>query len=387
MEQIRVLLVDQDEANRDFLSRMLQNQDYEVLLAATGRDGIEKAGLESPSLVIFDPSLPDMSLREFLRELTQNQRTANIPCVALSSRSNPEEMQACLQAGCVEYYVKSGMVMVTMVDSIPKLVLESQRASAGGQDGLVIVFLSAKGGTGTSSLCANIGMSIAQNIQSSSVALVDLVLPMGSIAPIVGHEGEDFNLVTVSKKEKETITPDYFSDNCVVEPQWFFNLLPGSPDPATAHDLDIDKIPEIIAALQKDYDYVLVDIGRTLSKISLPIIEEADLVVLVLSTDLSTVDLTKKLWDYLREQGVSSDRVFAILNRAVGLEGLTKPEAEKIVGIDIKLMMPHMMGNFTLANNQHIPIITKFPTDTASMVLKQAALDMSRQAISSKRSA
>jgi len=387
MEQISVLLIDPDEANRDFLSRMLTNKDYKVLHAATGQEGIEKAGVESPSLIIFDPSLPDQSLREFLRELSQNKRTASIPCVALSSHSNPEEMQACLQAGCVEYYVKSGMVMVNMVDSIPKLVLESQRSGAGGQDGLVIVFLSAKGGTGTSSLCANIGMSIAQNIQSASVALVDLVLPMGSIAPIVGHEDEEFNLVSVSKQEKEAITSDYFSENCVVEPQWFFSLLPGSPDPATAHDLDVGKIPDIISALRESYDYVLVDIGRTLSKISLPIIEEADLVVLVLSTDLSTVDLTKKLWDYLREQGVSPERVFAILNRAVGLEGLTKPEAEKIVGVEIKLMMPHMMGNFTLANNQHVPIITKFPTDTASMVLKQAALEMSRQAISSKRSA
>jgi len=387
MEQIRILLIDPDEANRDFLTRMLKNKDYEVLHAATGKDGIEKAGIESPSLIIFDPSLPDQSLKEFLQDLSQNMRTANIPCVALSSHSNPEEMQICLQAGCAEYYVKSGMVMVNMVDSIPKLVLQSQRESAGGQDGLVIVFLSAKGGTGTSSLCANIGMSIAQNIQSSAVALVDLVLPMGSIAPIVGYEGHGFNLVSVSKLKKESISPDYFSENCVQVPQWFFSLLPGSPDPATASELEIDKIPQIITALRKKYDYVLVDVGRTLSKISLPIIEEADLIVLVLSTDLSTIDLSKKLWDYLREQGVSSDHVFAILNRAVGLEGLTKPEAERIVGIDIKLMMPHMMGNFTLANNQHIPIITKFPTDTSSMVFKQAALEMSRQAISAKKAA
>jgi hypothetical protein len=124
-----------------------------------------------------------------------------------------------------------------------------------------------------------------------------------------------------------------------------------------------------------------VDIGRALSKITLPIIEEADLIVLVLSTDLSTVTLTKTLWEYLSGQGIALEKVFAILNRAVGLEGLTKAEAEKIIGFDIKLMMPYMMGNFTLANNLHMPIITKFPTDTAAMVMKQAALDMSYQAI------
>jgi hypothetical protein len=107
---------------------------------------------------------------------------------------------------------------------------------------------------------------------------------------------------------------------------------------------------------------------------------------LVLGTDLSTITLTKKLWEYLNEQGIEQDKVFAILNRAVGLEGLTKAEAEKIIGLEIKLMMPYMMGNFTLANNLHTPIITKFPTDTASMVLKEAALAMSRQAIKSSSS-
>lgn len=384
MEQIKVLLVDPDDANRDFLSRMLKNRDYEVLHAISGREGIEKAGKEFPSLIIFEPSLPDLTAREFLSDLAQNQRTANIPCVALSSHSNPEEMQVCLQAGCVEYYVKSGMIMVTLVESIPKLVLESERSGAKGQEGLIIVFLSAKGGTGTSSLCANIGMSIAHHIQSASVALMDMVLPMGSIGQIVGREEEEFNLITVSDQPTESITPDYFKGNFVMDPHWLFNLLPGSPDPAAANKLNIKSIPSIITALQKGHDYVLIDIGRSLSRITLPIIEEADLVVLVLSTDQSTVALTKKLWEFLREQGVSLGKVFAILNRAVGLEGLTKAEAEKLLGIDIKLMVPYMMSNFTLANNLHVPIITKFPTDTASMVLKQASLEMSRQAISLK---
>ena len=384
MEQIKVLLVDPDQANREFLSRMLRKREYEVFHASSGRGGVETAGIEGPSLIIFDPNLPDLTIKEFFRELSQNKRTTHIPCVALSSHSDPDEMQTCLEAGCVEYYVKSGMVMVTLVESIPKLVLASQRVSVQSQEGLVIVFLSAKGGTGTSSLCANIGMSIAHNIQSASVALVDLVLPMGSVAQIVGREEDVFNLITVSELPEDEITPEYFSRNFEQIPQWSFGLVPGSPDPAAASKLDIDKIPQIINTLRKNYDYVLVDIGRTLSKITLPLIEEADLIVLVLGTDLSTVALTKKLWDYLKELGVTSDKVFALLNRAVGLEGLTKAEAERILGLDIKLMIPYMMGNFALANNQHMPIISKFPTDTASMVLKQAALEMSRQAISMK---
>ncbi len=113
----------------------------------------------------------------------------------------------------------------------------------------------------------------------------------------------------------------------------------------------------------------------------MPIICEADMVVLILSTDLSTVNHTKKVWHYLREQGIDASRVFPILNRAVGLEGLTKAEAEKILGIEIKLTMPYMMGNFTLANNQNTPISIKFPTDTATLIMKQAVMDMSQKIV------
>jgi hypothetical protein len=70
---------------------------------------------------------------------------------------------------------------------------------------------------------------------------------------------------------------------------------------------------------------------------------------------------------------VQSQRVYAILNRAVGLEGLTKTQAEEIIGLPIKTTMTYMSGNFSLANNLNQPITVKYPTDTASIILKSAA--------------
>jgi pilus assembly protein CpaE len=382
MKQLIVLLVDQDEANRMLLTQMLQKKSYEIYQADQGATGLQLARNTSPSIIIVDPALPDMELSKFVNGIKQNKQTSHIPIVALSSHSNPEEMQNCLQLGCVEYYVKSGMVMISLVDSIPRLVLESQRSQTGENDeGLLIAFLSAKGGTGTSSLCANIGMNIASQMSPSSVVVVDMVLPFGSIGPIVGQDDETFNLVTVSTEERAVINPEYFRERLPVVPQWLFHLLPGSPDPETAGRLNVENLSHTIEILRRTYDYVLVDLGRSLSRISLPVIENASLITLVTGIDLSAVASTKIVWDYLNNLGVHENRMFPILNRAVGLEGLTKSEAEKILGLEIKLMVPYMMGNFTLANNQHIPVSVKYPTDTVSMVLKQAALDMSHQAI------
>lgn len=124
----------------------------------------------------------------------------------------------------------------------------------------------------------------------------------------------------------------------------------------------------------------MIDVGRSLSRISLPLIQQADLIVLIVSTDHSTVQLTKTVLEYLQSQHIDSRRIYPILNRAVGLEGMTKNEAEELLGVHIKTMMPYMGGSFTLANNLNQPITIKYPHDTASIILRELATDMVRTA-------
>ena len=384
MENVTVLVIDSDEANRGFLVQLLQKKNYQAMQASSGAEALQMMEDDAVSMIVFDTNLPDMEALELIDRLQQNPRIADIPCVVLSSKSDPEEMKACLDAGCAEYFIKSGMVMMTFVDSIPKLLVAGRRLRKNRDRGFLFVYLSAKGGTGTSSLCANIAMNMANHLPQSLVSVADLVLPMGSVASIVGAEEDAFNLAQVADRSEDEITADYLKENLLVPPHWLFHLLPGAPSPEAAINLQAGHISNVVSSLRSAYDYVLVDLGRSLSRISLPLIQEADLLVLILSTDLSTVNHTQKLWHYLQGQGVSSDHVYSILNRAVGLEGLTKTEAEKILGLEINLMMPYMMGNFTLANNQHTPISVKFPTDTASLVLKQAAIEMSQKVVKSQ---
>ena len=68
------------------------------------------------------------------------------------------------------------------------------------------------------------------------------------------------------------------------------------------------------------------------------------------------------------------------MNRAIGLEGLTKAEAEKIIDLPVKTALPYMGGNFALANNLNQPIILKYPEDTAAIVLRENAKDMIKTA-------
>ena len=377
-----ILVVDENQATRGYLSSVLKERQFNVLEVGSGKEALISAWRDHPDMVLFDPTFSDVQDVEFVQKLRQNARSGKMHIVAFSSDPAPARREACLKAGVEEYIVKSSEAVPQLhqvldqffgAGSIPVEISEAGQDER--ENGLLIVFLSAKGGTGTSSLCANLAMTIKEQNPDARVVVADLVLPIGSIAQIVGFEGEE-NLVTVADLPSEETKQEYFLKKLPEPELWKFQLLAGSPDPQHGNKLKGDRIEQIMDVLRASYDFIILDLGRSLSRISLPLIQQADLIPLIVSTDLSTVKLTKTVWDYLHEQGVDTQNIYAILNRAVGLEGLTKGEAEKIIGFPIKTTLPYMGSNFALANNLNQPIITKYPKDTAAIIFKDTAADM-----------
>ena len=370
---VSVLVIDADSVSRNYLAAMLRKSGYTVLTASMGREGLISAWRDQPGIIILDPALPDLPGLDLVTRLHQDRRTANVILVALSDRENPQEMAALLAAGCSEYMVKSSQTVPKLLELLPRFI--SGEPIVPKKQGKLIVFLSAKGGTGTTSLCANIAMCLGSEKADKKVAVIDLVLPIGSIANIVGYN-EHLNLVTAALQGPDQQTAEYFKDHLPHVSGWYFHLLAGSPDPESANRLPVERVGDIIKAILESFDIVIVDLGRSLSRISLPIIQKADIISLIVSTDLATANLTATVLEYLKAQGVDLQHVYPIQNRAVGLEGLTKPELEKKIGLPIGITMPFMGDNFTVANNRHVPLATRLQNDSTMLLLRQAANQM-----------
>lgn len=372
-----ILVIDADIASRNFVVRTLQQQEHHVLQVSSGKEGLIAAWRDHPDLIIIEPSLPDLRGEDLASRLRQDPRTQQLPLVALSSDKTATRLRSCLDAGFNEFIVKSGEAVPLLVEAINRLLMGN--ATKPRQGGFLIAFLSAKGGVGTSSLCANLAMNIAYNQPEVSVAVVDAVLPLGSIAPIVGYEGGQ-NLVTMADLDPTKSTAEFFRENLVKLADWRFHLLSGASDPESANHLQVGRIREIVDIIKQAYDYVILDLGRSLSKFNVPILQEADLVSLVIGTDIGSVTLTKTVLDYLHSKGVANSSIYAILNRAIGLEGVSKPDAEKILGLEIKTSIPYLGIQFATANNQHQPLSLKFPKETATIILREAAQQMTEMA-------
>jgi two-component system, cell cycle response regulator DivK len=102
----RILLVEDEEMNRDSLARLLRRRGYEVLIAVDGEQGIALARAEAPDLILMDMSLPVLDGWEATRRIKAAPETRAIPVVALTAHAMASHREQALAAGCDDYDTK-----------------------------------------------------------------------------------------------------------------------------------------------------------------------------------------------------------------------------------------------------------------------------------------
>lgn len=102
----KILIVEDNEMNRDMLSRRLERRGYEVILAIDGGRGLAVARSELPDLILMDMSLPEIDGWEVARRLKSDDTTRSIPVIALTAHAMTSDRQRALEAGCDDYDTK-----------------------------------------------------------------------------------------------------------------------------------------------------------------------------------------------------------------------------------------------------------------------------------------
>jgi len=102
----KILLVEDNEMNRDMLSRRLERRGFEVIMALDGAQGVNMARSEKPALILMDMSLPVMDGWTATRILKSDPSTARIPVIGLSAHAMSSDLEKALEAGCDDYDTK-----------------------------------------------------------------------------------------------------------------------------------------------------------------------------------------------------------------------------------------------------------------------------------------
>ena len=102
----KILLVEDNEMNRDMLSRRLVRNGFEIVMAVNGQEGLDLASSENPDLILLDMSLPIIDGWEAARRLKANAATAKIPVIALTAHAMVQDKEKALAAGCDDFDTK-----------------------------------------------------------------------------------------------------------------------------------------------------------------------------------------------------------------------------------------------------------------------------------------
>lgn len=124
-----ILLVEDNEMNRDMLSRRLQRRGFMVICALDGVEGVELAGSQRPDLILMDISLPGMDGWTATRQIKAASATAAIPVIALTAHAMPGDREQSLAAGCDDYDTKP-VDVTRLLSKIETLLRRSSRPVA-----------------------------------------------------------------------------------------------------------------------------------------------------------------------------------------------------------------------------------------------------------------
>ncbi len=102
----KILLIEDNELNRDMLSRRLERRGYQVVIAADGEQGVQLAQTEAPDLILMDMSLPVLDGWEATRQLKAAPETQSIPIIALTAHAMSDDREKALAVGCNDYDTK-----------------------------------------------------------------------------------------------------------------------------------------------------------------------------------------------------------------------------------------------------------------------------------------
>jgi len=102
----KILLIEDNEMNRDMLSRRLERHGFKLVMAKDGQEGVQLSVEEIPDLILMDMSLPVLDGWEATKQIKSNEKTSHIPIIALTAHAMSGDREKAMEAGCDEYDTK-----------------------------------------------------------------------------------------------------------------------------------------------------------------------------------------------------------------------------------------------------------------------------------------
>ena len=320
---------------------------------------------QMPDVMIIDrPSDAAGDLEQLERFSAQHP---GIACVALSEEQDPQFLLRAMRAGVRDVlpYPVSSAALYPTIERIGEKI--ERRGQANGK---VLAFISCKGGSGATFIATNLGYALAASGRQK-VALIDMNLQFGDASLFVSDHKPLATLSDVAQ-QIHRLDPSFLSSSMLnITPN--FGVLAAPSDPAHANDVKPDHVDAILKLARRQYDFVLLDVGRSLDAVSIRALDHADHIYPILQTTLPYIRDGKRLLNVFRSLEYGKDKEHLIVNRHDKGGEIRLKDLEGAFDSEISITIPNHYDAAANSVNQGVPVLKLSPASPLSAGLVEFA--------------
>ncbi len=365
--RVLVLAPTQDALSRLFDSIPKRGASMQVSQQVGGTSELSAAILNGAAdlAVAQLPSIGDSDLSLIEATLASQPRTT---LILSCNESSSDFLLRAMRAGIREIVLPD-----SPSDALEQAVarqLERHAATVGPiRKARTIAFLSAKGGGGATFLATNLGFALAA--RDRRVALFDLNLQFGEAALFVSEQQPTRTVADVAR-EIDRIDPAFLEAN-MMQPQSGYFVLPAPETPERAVDVRPETIERVLGLARSRYDFVLLDVGRVLDRVTVRALDEADTIYVVIQSTLPYLHNAKRLIGVLTGLGYERGKVKVMLNRYVKGDEIGVAEIEKTLGVEVAVQVPNSYATVAYSINHALSVLKHAPRDPVARSLADLA--------------
>ena len=317
-----------------------------------------------PDLLIVDQ--PNVAEDDFGQLERLGQLFPRMAFIVLSGDLSQEFLLHAMRAGVREVLPSSppADVLTLALDRVAEKL-----GRVGSAQGKVLAFISCKGGSGSTFLAANLAYALSAG--NKRVALIDMNLQFGDASLFVSDSKPLATLSDVAT-QIHRLDPSFLASSMVaVSPN--FSILAAPSDPAHASDVKPEHIDAIVTLARRQYDFVVLDVGRSLDPVSVRALDHADTIYPVLQMTLPYIRDGKRLLTVFRNLDYSRDKVELIVNRHDKGSDIRLKDLEQAFDTTHLRTMPNHYDAAARSVNQGVPITQLAPDSPLSIALQDMA--------------
>lgn len=376
----KVLVVDDDLNIQRVLVFALKQEGYEVMVAADGAAGVEIALEAKPDLILMDVTMPRLDGYAAVQQIRAAEQGTRVPIIMLTAEAEVEQRVKGLRAGADDDIVKPFHPLELMArikallarggPTTPRTVAEAPTM------GRLCVFYPAKGGVGTTTIAINTAIAMARELRRRT-ALIDANLQFGDLRVFLDLGLDTASIVNAINE------PDLDLDllhKLMVRHRSGVDLLLAPPDPAAA-DIVVERqrqspaaLNNILSLARRLFDYTLVDMSQTIDDFNLQLFDEADVIYVVMTADLSCLKNVRLVLETMESLGYEKDKVQLVLNRSNAYTGINITNAESALGRKIDYQIINEYRGAISALNSGEP----FMSSRSDSTLARSVLDFAK---------